>query len=288
MKYVFIVNPISGKGKALKVSEKIIEVCEELNLDYEIHYTTEPKEATKIALEYKNDKRVIYSVGGDGTLLEVLNGVVGTKNLLGVIPAGSGNDFYKVLEDAKEEFFSVDIGKVNDLYFINVLSFGIDAETAENTNIMKKKGVPSRLIYITSLIYTFLKFKHKNFKFKIDAIEKEGKFTVLTICNGNFYGKGFHIAPYASVKDGLFDIYFVEQLTKLKIISLVGQLRKGTHENSKYVTKLTSDNAIVSSEYQISCNVDGEIIKGKEFNIELIKNGVNVYNNPILVKKIMK
>ncbi len=288
MEYVFIINPVSGKGKALKVSKNIIEVCEEANLNYKIHYTTRPKEATEIALEYQNDKKIIYSVGGDGTLLEVLNGVAGTKNLLGVIPAGSGNDFYKVLEDTNKEYISVDIGKVNDLYFINVLSFGIDAETAENANIMKKRKIHPSLIYILSLIYTFLKFKHKSFKFKIDNIEKEGKFTVLTICNGNFYGKGFHIAPYASVKDGLFDIYFVDEIQKLKILKLVSQLKKGTHGSSKYVTRLTSNNVIVSSNEEILCNVDGEIIRGKEFEIELIKDGVNLYNNPTLVREFLK
>lgn len=288
MEYIFIINPTSGKGRTLQVSKKIIEVCEELGINYQIHFTTKPKEATEIALKYKNDKSIIYSVGGDGTLLEVLNGVVGTNNLLGVIPAGSGNDFYKVLEDTDEEFISVDVGKVNSLYFINVLSFGIDAHTAENANIIKNnKNVSPSLVYILSLVQTFLKFKHENFNFKVDDITKEGKFTVLTICNGRFYGKGFKIAPYASVKDGLFDIYFVDEIDKLKILKLVGQLKQGSHGGSKYVTRLTSDKVLVSSDKELLCNVDGEIIKGKRFKIELIKDGVNLYNNKDLVKRIL-
>ncbi len=157
MHYIFIVNPTSGKGKALKISKKIVEVCNELKLNYDIHYTSYPKEATEIALKYKNENNIIFSVGGDGTLLEVLNGVVGTKNLLGIVPAGSGNDFYRVLEDTSEEYIKTDIGKVNDTYFLNVTSFGIDAETAKNVLLMKKLKVPSSLVYIFSLIYTFLK-----------------------------------------------------------------------------------------------------------------------------------
>lgn len=103
MKHIFIVNPISGKGKTLKTVDRIKKVCEEEHLDYKIHYTEYPKEATKIARKYRFSKNIIYSVGGDGTLNEVLNGIVGTKNLLGVIPSGSGNDFYKTLSKIDEE-----------------------------------------------------------------------------------------------------------------------------------------------------------------------------------------
>ena len=73
MKHVFIVNPISGRGKALKVSLGIKKICEEEKLDYEIHYTNGPKDATRIAKKVKGSKNIIYSVGGDGTLNEVLN-----------------------------------------------------------------------------------------------------------------------------------------------------------------------------------------------------------------------
>ena len=109
MKHIFIVNPISGKGKTLKTVDRIKKVCEEEHLDYEIHYTEYPQEATKIARKYRFTKNIIYSVGGDGTLNEVLNGIVGTKNLLGVIPSGSGNDFYKTLSKIDEEYPVIDI-----------------------------------------------------------------------------------------------------------------------------------------------------------------------------------
>lgn len=287
MHYIFIVNPTSGKGKALKISKKIVEVCNELKLNYDIHYTSYPKEATEIALKYKNENNIIFSVGGDGTLLEVLNGVVGTKNLLGIVPAGSGNDFYRVLEDTSEEYIKTDIGKVNDTYFLNVTSFGIDAETAKNVLLMKKLKVPSSLVYIFSLIYTFLKYKQNYFEFKTDKIKEEGKFTILTICNGNFYGGGFHIAPYASVKDGYFDIYYVKKISKLKILKLVGKLKAGTHENSIHVNKIIDNKISIESDTELICNIDGEIIRDKKFEIKLIKDGINLYNNKSLVNKFL-
>ena len=161
MKHVFIVNPVSGRGKALKVSLGIKKICEEEKLDYEIHYTNGPKDATRIAKEVKGSKNIIYSVGGDGTLNEVLNGVIGTKNMLAVIPAGSGNDFYRTLSKMDDEMPLIDVGKVNGKYFLNVVSIGIDAEVAKNAEVMKKLKVPTSQIYNASIVYTFFKYKFK-------------------------------------------------------------------------------------------------------------------------------
>ena len=116
MKHVFIVNPTAGSGRALKVSNNIKRVCEEENLDYEIIFTNKVGEATKIVKKMKNEKNIIYSVGGDGTLNEVLNGIMGSKNMLGVLPAGSGNDFYRTLEKIDDEMPLIDVGEVNGKY----------------------------------------------------------------------------------------------------------------------------------------------------------------------------
>jgi len=86
MKHIFIVNPVSGKGKAGYIVKNIEKVCGEENLEYEIRYTTRPKEAITIAREYLDCENIIYAVGGDGTLNEVLNGLVGTKNMISTIP----------------------------------------------------------------------------------------------------------------------------------------------------------------------------------------------------------
>jgi YegS/Rv2252/BmrU family lipid kinase len=283
MKHIFIVNPVSGRGHALKISKKIIEVCKNLKLKFKMYYTSKPKEATLIAKRFKNKKYIIYSVGGDGTLLEVLNGVVNTKNLLGVVPAGSGNDFYRVLNNTDELYPKVDVGLVNETYFLNVASFGIDAEIALNANKLKLKKIPSP--YNVGILYTFFKYKFKDIKYKIKNQIKKSKITLITICNGRFYGKGYKIAPYASVKDGLFDIYFVDKISKFIIPNLILKLKKGTHELSSYVHKKLSNKIYIESDENIICNIDGEIMVGNKFNVKLLKNKVTLYNNKELISK---
>lgn len=289
MKHIFILNPISGKGKTLKAVDRIKKVCEEENLDYEIYFTEYPKDATKIARKYRFTKNIIYSVGGDGTLNEVLNGIVGTKNLLGVIPAGSGNDFYKTLSKIDEEYPVIDIGKVNDRYFINIISIGIDAEVANNVSLMKKRKVPTNQIYNASLIYTFFKYKYKDIELSIDEKEqKKGKCTILTICNGQVYGGGYKIAPSAKLTDGYFDVYYVEKVNKPQLPSLINMLKQGIHEKHNKVHKSQATKIKFKCDKELVCNIDGEIMTAKKFNVKIIPNAITIYNNKELIKKLTR
>lgn len=288
MKHVFIVNPVSGRGKALKVSLGIKKICEEEKLDYEIHYTNGPKAATRIAKKVKGSKNIIYSVGGDGTLNEVLNGVIGTKNMLAVIPAGSGNDFYRTLSKMDDEMPLIDVGKVNGKYFLNVVSIGIDAEVAKNAEVMKKLKVPTSQIYNASIVYTFFKYKFKDIEFSVDNTRSKNKCTILTICNGKMYGGGYKIAPEALLSDGYFDVYIVDKISKPTLPFLLGKLKKGTHESLKEVHKSKATKIKFKCDYDLVCNVDGEIIIDRKFNIKILPKSLLIYNNKKLINRFMK
>lgn len=288
MKHVFIVNPVSGRGKALKVSLGIKKICEEEKLDYEIHYTNGPKDATRIAKKVKGSKNIIYSVGGDGTLNEVLNGVIGTKNMLAVIPAGSGNDFYRTLSKMDDEMPLIDVGKVNGKYFLNVVSIGIDAEVAKNAEVMKKLKVPTSQIYNASIVYTFFKYKFKDIEFSVDNTRTKNKCTILTICNGKMYGGGYKIAPEALLSDGYFDVYIVDKISKPTLPFLLGKLKKGTHESLKEVHKSKATKIKFKCDYDLVCNVDGEIMIDRKFNIKILPKSLLIYNNKKLINRFMK
>jgi len=288
MKYIFIVNAFAGRGKSLRVAQNIKKVCLENKIDYEIIYTNKPGEATTITKKYKDSKCVIFSVGGDGTLNEVLNGIVGSDNLLGVIPTGSGNDFYKTLEKIYDLKHCIDIGKINDRYFINLACFGVDAEVAKNTEIMKRKNVPASQIYNASIIYTFFAYKFKEVELIINDIIRKDKFTVVAVCNGQYYGGGYQMAPDASLTDNNFDIYYIDKIKKLEMPSLLMKVKNGVHEQLKIVHKVLSDRIIIQSANDIICNIDGETLINKKFEIQLIKEGVTLFNDKNLVDRILQ
>ena len=287
MKHIFIVNPTAGAGRALKVSNNIKNVCEEENIDYEIIYTNKKGEATKIAKKIKG-RNIVYAVGGDGTLNEVVNGLFGSKNILGLIPAGSGNDFYRSLEKMKDEMPVVDIGEVNGKYFINVVSIGIDAEIGDNAALMKKIKIPRTQIYNASIVYTFFKYKFKDIDFEIDNTKGNEKCTILTICNGEMYGGGYKIAPEASICDGYFDVYFIKKISKLSIPGLIGKLKNGTHGSDKAVKKVKANKIKFKCDYDLVCGYDGETLIDKKFVIKMHEKAMLINNDNDFVKKVMR
>ena len=119
MKTLFIVNPIAGKGRAKTIVPLIEETCSQSKINYTIQYTTGPKNAITLAKKGIEDgfERIV-SVGGDGTLNEVVNGIAGSQVVLGVIPAGTGNDFIRTVYphiDIKKIILEIINGEVREI-----------------------------------------------------------------------------------------------------------------------------------------------------------------------------
>lgn len=284
MKYVFIINPTSGNDKGIEVGKVIEEYCKTIKVDYKIIYTNNKMDAKNIALTYKSyENAIIFSVGGDGTLNEVVNGLANSKSKLGIIPVGTGNDFYRVFKDFSGD--KIDLGKVNDRYFINVASLGLDAEMAEYANKLKKIRFPKKLVYPVSIIKEFLSYKPTNIG--MNNIFRD--ITILTVCNGRYYGGGFEIAPNALLNDGMFDIIDVNSLNRLEIINLIMKLMKVKHLDSKNVSFYRTDNLKITSLTPLICNIDGETIKDYNFDFTIKKEALNIdINTSLKISEILK
>lgn len=289
MNHIFIINPESGKRKGLYAGQVIEDYLRNKKINYKVHYTGHKNEALEIANQYKDSDNIIYSVGGDGTLNEIVNSLAKSDATLSIIPIGSGNDFYKSFKSFEGDY--IDLGLVNDRYFINVASIGLDAEIANYANILKEKKLPNKLVYILSLIKNYLIFD----SITVEKNNLKSEKILLAICNGSFYGGGFKIAPYASIDDGWFDIYDVNKLNKIKTLKLLSKLLKGTHTEDENVTYYRSDGIFIESEITLLCNIDGEIIEGREFNISIEQEAIKVLkhddlgiNDLLKSKKLIK
>jgi diacylglycerol kinase (ATP) len=289
MKHLFIVNPIAGKGKALKLIPQIRDIFAGRQDEYLIEVTKKPGHATEIVREYvKNGKYRIYSVGGDGTLNEVLNGIVNSESSLAIIPYGSGNDFIKsiansfdrdtILEktvEGHEE--TVDLVRVNDRYFINIASVGFDAEVAAAAERFKK--IPyftGSLAYVASIISTVFRYKNHRLMVTIDEKQFHDRMLLTAIANGRFYGGGMIPAPQARIDDGELDICLIDALGKAKILALFPQFMKGRHGKFREVHFYKGKTIKIKSENEIALNFDGEVQKVKEAVFEIIPNGIKI------------
>lgn len=206
MKRIYIVNPVAGKGKTLDTIEEIKAICNKKQYDHDVIYTTKLYSATDLAKEYSYGDNVIFSVGGDGTLNEVVNGIK-EANKISIVPCGSGNDFYRSIKDTTEK---IDLGKVNDRYFINIASFGIDANVADIANKLKEKGQTNT--YIKAILKAIIEYS------SLDT--NLGLFTLIAVCNGSYYGNGICMAPFANINDDYLDLCKVDDMNRLKMIRL--------------------------------------------------------------------
>ncbi|MCR5504308.1 MAG: diacylglycerol kinase family lipid kinase [Elusimicrobiaceae bacterium] len=222
----FIINPNAGKHKNLKSLEKDIK---NIFPQAEIIYTKYAGNAKELALEAsKKNYETVIAVGGDGTINEVVQGLVNSGTALGIIPCGSGNGFarlikmplknnLKCLEIIKQNHTKkIDVGQLNNEYFLNVAGLGFDAIIAHKFATSKRRG---KLPYFQIGIKEFFNFKAEKYTLTFaGGTKKEIAPMVLTVANGTQYGCDFHIAPKALLDDSFLDMVEIKPTNILKLL----------------------------------------------------------------------
>ncbi len=307
MKHCFIINPASGKATTKEgLEDKIRAACEAADAEYSVLFTRSRGDAARLIREYfdanREDELRFYACGGDGTLCEVVCGVMALEDRervsVGVVPVGTGNDYVKnfspiesfldIGAQLEARAVEVDILKCNDLFAVNMINIGFDSEVVVKTaDFKRKRFIPSKLAYICGLAVTLVKKPGVEMEVSIDGGERlHKKLLLTTFANGSFCGGGFHSNPEASLDDGNIDTLFIKNVSRTKFVLMVGDYKKGTHLVDKY--KHIIEN-IKAREYDITftrptnVSVDGEIAKMDSARISvesralrmLVPRGVN-------------
>jgi YegS/Rv2252/BmrU family lipid kinase len=267
--YFLIVNLIAGQGRCKEIFPKVRRELDRRKVDYDLHYTNEPLEAVDVAEMGVNAGFThIVAMGGDGTINEVVNGLVDSNACLAVIPAGKGNDFIRmigvpadplraidVLIPGKER--QVDLGHVLDSrYFVNGLGIGIDAQVAYDVLAMER--LTGTLAYISSAVKEVFRFKAFRAHLNAEGLGKDQPLLSLGIANGKYCGGGFKLAPHARLDDGLLDIAMIEDFPKLERLIRLPQARAGKHIGLSRVSYRQMVEVAVSSQERLIAHIDGE------------------------------
>lgn len=289
MKYIFILNSFTLKTEVEKIKRRIEEYCTKENMEFIIEINSEEVSTESIVAKYRDQKNILLAVGGDGMVNRVLNGIAGTDNILGIIPLGSGNDFYKSVEkDLKEYYNTCDLIKINDRHFINVACFGIDADVANKKGEVTSKLIPKSQRYNASLLKTFSQYKCRNLEIEINGETLSGEYTTVAVCNGVYYGNGYKISPNSNPTNGLLDVYVVDKVNKLRMVNLILKMKEGNHLNEKEVHHYQTNKMIIKSPTSFVANIDGEELFDRRFEIEVLKNGIMLYYDKSLIDSITK
>ncbi|NLY46360.1 MAG: diacylglycerol kinase family lipid kinase [Tissierella sp.] len=279
-KYLFIINPIAGSGIAKRVQHLIEEEMNKNNKDFEIVLTTKPKEATLIAAN--KDYDIVVAVGGDGTINEVTSGLLKKdKGILGIIPAGTGNDLSRSLgiplnpREALERILKgntkeIAAGESNGHHFLNISSVGFDVAVLTNLERVRKR-VKGRFSYVLAVIFTLMKFVKKTVTLDIDGEIYYKNLLLLAVGNGKYYGGGMMVLPNADLFDDYLHVCLIKDISNLRALTIFPVIFKGNHlKFTKYVEIYKAKSIKITCNSPLLLNVDGEVLEeDNEINFKL-------------------
>lgn len=268
-KALFIINPISGGKKKDSVPGMIKQHLNHTLFEPTVMFTNGVDHARRAACEAIGKYDLVVAVGGDGTVNEVASGIVGSSVILGIIPCGSGNglsrflgipmdvvEAIKLLNNGRIE--TIDSAEANGQSFFNIAGMGFDAHIGEIFAGGKKRGFFS---YIKSSLTEIIKYRSRTYQLTIDGIDHIRKVFILSFANSSQYGNNAHIAPTASVQDGLLDVCIVKPFPLYRFPAMVWHLFAKTVDKSNFVEIIKAKDIVVKADLPGPFHLDGEPVK---------------------------
>jgi len=295
MKLLMLVNPMAGKKQGRRVAEQALNEFRRHHVEVETIYSEYHGHLIQVAeREVKGRWDGIVAVGGDGTLFEVINGMMqGVPSLpipLGVIPVGTGNSFSRDLnikthEDAIAKIVAgvtrkVDLGfcQAADrlFYFINILGFGFVADVAQKASLYKKWGA---LSYVIGVFIITRNLRSYPLECEIDGRQFQRDNIFVEICNSTKTGGDMIMAPKARIDDGLLDVVVLNKVTRRRLLSALPKIFKGTHVDMAEVEVYQAREMTFRPGELKVLTPDGEIIGQTPITVTVLPGHIQVFDS---------
>ncbi|MCQ2351215.1 MAG: diacylglycerol kinase family lipid kinase [Paludibacteraceae bacterium] len=300
---MFIINPKAG-GYKESVWENVVVTLDKNSCDFDYYKTKSEGDATrKVQDLIKEGYRHFVAIGGDGTISEIVNGMM-MQNfvdydelLLSAISFGTGNDWvrsYGQSKDLNEALRGVLFGKIRTQdvglihyyqngehrrkYFMNAAGFGYDAQIIQATKNMTSKQRGSKTAYLGSLLKCLFKTKKIDYTFKHDNGEFTEHTLSVSVGNGRYTGGAMLQTPDAVIDDGLFDVSVFGDVSKFAVIENVKRLYAGTIKEYKnpHMIYFRTSKLRMEAPVETICEIDGELIGSAPYDIEILKGALRV------------
>ena len=276
-KIAFIANPAAGKGREGREGRRLRAGLERAGVAGEWLQTSAPDDGIALAeRSAREGATLVVAVGGDGTVNEVVGGLMRVpkegRPLLAVFPAGTGNDYSRVLgltkwdvegaADAirRRDVRTLDAGEVNGRFFANSVGLGFDGAVAETAaKVRYLKGFPAYLWSVFKVLRTWENFE---LTLTVDGRTISGRALLAAVANGPRSGGGFLLAPDAKADDGLFDVCRLGDLKKLEALRHLPKALDGSHVGLPWVTILRAREVVLASDRPLTAHVDGNLATG--------------------------
>jgi len=295
---VFLVNPASANGGTGKRWPELAHRAAQLGLDGTTLFSERPGHLIELAEQAaRAGAELVVSVGGDGTLNEVVNGLVraDTSVELATIPLGTGMDFVRtygiptrfddaVLTALKGMTRTIDVGRVSyrewsgatgERYVANVGSVGMSAAVAQRANGMSK-ALGGKATFFYALTRVFFEWENTLVSVQLDEERREGRMHDVIVANGQWHGGAMRLAPEAQPDDGLFDVVLIGDVTKRDFVTTAPKLYKGTYLSHPKIELLRSRAVAVDAPERLPIELDGEQVGTTPVRFEIVPGALRV------------
>lgn len=291
MRYFFIVNPAAGQGRADRIWKTLEPTLQARHLDYGYALTTAPLEATDMTRDVAEaGYDVVVGVGGDGTLQEIAAGLP-AKAMLGMIPAGTGNDFSHNLDIPKDPAQALDLllqskplrvdrCRVNGHPFLNVAGVGFDAKVAKQVKENPTRG-KGTLPYLVAVFRQMAVHRNTPVTIYLDGEPMDATVLFVAVGNGAYLGGGMHICPQARLDDGLLDVCIAGDLGRIESLVNLAKIFRGTHIHHPKVTYLRARHVRIEGD-DLLYQADGEPLGYAPVEFEIEPGSLTVLAPPHL------
>jgi YegS/Rv2252/BmrU family lipid kinase len=287
--FFIFVNPFAGNGKPLKILPVVERILKKKSKKVESYILKikDDKEYVKKALmqALSNKIRNFICLGGDGTLNILIQELVKEEGItVGILPVGSGNDMARALgfsssfsENEIEKLVEgerkfIDIGICNGRYFCNSLGIGFDAKVASDYN--RSPFLKGKAKYLFQIFKNILFYNSENME--IPGFLERQKVFLISIGNGKSSGGGVPLTKEAKLDDGMLDVCIIKEANILQRIQNLAKGLKGKHLDLPFVKYFKTKALKIITEEEVTFHIDGEIFKGKIFDVSILPKKLKV------------
>lgn len=298
MKHIFVVNPMAGGHDS---SDEIANALVNIQADIEIYRTRGTRDATRFVAERLRDASEplrFYSCGGDGTLNEVVSGIMQSLNTkyltlnteVACFPCGSGDDFVRYWPESDFRNIQalvngtavpVDVMRLGDRYCVNTLNYGFEAAVCHTMAAVRRVPVlGGPMAYTTGIVASLATGRHNRCRVTVDGeVWLDGEVLLLSVANGQYAGGGYHCAPRAKNDDGQLEVMAVKPMSIPRFAKLIKYYKNGELLDREELRELVSYRRGSHIEIDPLADsyvaTDGEIVPGRRFDVECLHHAVN-------------
>lgn len=284
-----LVNPSSAGGKSLKLLPRIEAALDARRAVFRVEKTRSLEHGAELALAATEQGEVPVVVSGDGLLGAVGGAMAGSDAPLGLIPAGRGNDLARALgiptdpEAAVDAVLNghsrrIDVGEANGKRFLGIVSVGFDSECnrlANETHFLR-----GNLVYAYSMVRTLIGWRSARFSIAVGEERKRLSGYFVAVANNSVYGGGMWIAPEAEIDDGLFDVVAIEEVGKLRFLTGLRDVLKGTHIGKDEVSVFRAPRLQLDASRPFPVYADGDHLTDLPVSLRVLPQALSILVPP--------